>query len=152
MNEGAIFIDSYSEGCIDNQMSFGCYVAAEKNTKFTYKEFKEAVNICGHISFIIIYFCYGFVQTFATWGLFGKIFHQDNIITALGSVILGFLPVIGTGFGIFGAHSAWGWNLPNAILIFFVIPYFIVNGPLLMIGFYDMYKDWKRWQSEGLII
>lgn len=149
MNENAVFIENYVKGCFDNKINFiRNKVINERIKKYSYKEFKEAVNIVGHISFIIIYFCYGFLQFFATWSALVKVFHHDNIIILLASLGLGFVPLIGTGFGIFGAHIGWGWHLSNCVLIFFVIPYFIVNGPLLMIAFFDMYKDWKRWQSE----
>jgi hypothetical protein len=131
MNERAPFIKHY-----------------EKIKNFSYEDFKWNVNIVGHISFKIIYFCYGFLQFLATWSGFVKVFHHDNIIIQLASFVFGFIPLIGTGFGIFGAVVGWGWSLSQSILIFFIIPYFIVNGPLLMIGFYDIYKDCKRWQSE----
>lgn len=147
MSENAVFIENYSEAYAKNKISFISSNANEKIEKFSYKKFKETVNIIGHISFKIIYVFYGFLQFFATWSGLVKTFHHDNIIIQLASLGLGFVPVIGTGFGIYGAHVGWEWNLFNSILIFFIIPYFIVNGPLLMIGCFDIYKDWKRWQS-----
>lgn len=149
MNENAVFINDYSRECIpNNKISFITNKLDEGAKKDSYKEFKESVNIVGHISFRIIYFCYGFLQFFVTWSALTKILHQDNLIIRLISFALAFFPVVGTGFGILGSNICWGWSLFHSILIFFIIPYFIVNGPLLMIAFYDMYKDWKRWNSE----
>lgn len=148
MNETAVFNENYVKESIDNKISFIPNRMDEGIKKYSYEDFREGLNIIGDISFKIIYFCYGFLQFFATWSALVKLFHHDNIIILITSFVLGFLPLVGTGFGIYGAYTAWGWNLSNAILVFFVVPYFIVNGPLLMIAFFEMYKDWKRWQSE----
>lgn len=148
MNESAMFIENYADAYLENDICFRSNKADKEIKKISYQEFKEAVNIIGHLSFRIIYLCYGLLQFFATWNALVKIFHHDNIIIQLASLGLGFVPVIGTGFGIVGAHLGWGWSLSHSIVIFFIIPYSIVNGPLLMIAFFDMYKDWKRWQTE----
>lgn len=152
MGKSAVLTKNYEDVCMDDEVCSvdDCY--DEEIARYSYQDFKEHVNIFGHISFIIIYFCYGFLQFFATWNVLAKVLHHDNIVISLVSLVLGFVPVIGTVFGIIGAHWGWGWHLSHSILIFFVIPYFIVNGPLLMIGFFDIYKDWKRWQSCGIKI
>jgi len=151
MNKSAAFIEDYTSGCMDNEISFIGNKRNEEATKDSYEIFKDKLFVLNFISFKIIYVFYGFVQFFATWNALVKVFHHDNIIMMLASLVLGFLPFIGTGFGIYGAHTTWGWSLLQTILIFLVIPYFIVNGPLLMVGFFDMYKDWLRWQSEESI-
>lgn len=147
MNENAAFIQNYSKGCLNNTTNS---IKNEEIKKYSYKNFKEHVNIVGHISYKILYVCYSFAQFFALHSALVKAFHNDNIIIMLTSFVLGFIPFLGTLFGIYGAHVGWGWGLSHAVLIFFVIPYFIVNGPLLMIVCYDIYKDWKRWQTEKI--
>lgn len=148
MNENTAFINDYSREYIpDSKINLMRIKANEAVKKYSYKEFKEFVNIVGHLSFRVIYFFYGFLQFFVTWSALVKILHNDNIIIRLVSFALGFLPVIGTGVGVFGANICWGWSLLHSILIFFIIPYSIVNGPLLMIGFYDIYRDWRRWNT-----
>lgn len=111
--------------------------------KYSYEDFKTHMNIICHLSFKIFYFCYGVLQFFATWAGLVKIFNHDNIIIILASLILGFFPFIGTLSGLYGAYIAWGWGLAYSLFIF-ISPYFIVHGPLLLIAFFDIYKDSKR--------
>lgn len=115
--------------------------------KYSYQDFKIHMNIICHLSFRIFYFCYGVLQFFATWAGLVKVFHHANIITMLASLVLGFFPFIGTLSGLYGAHIAWGWSLPYSLLVF-LSPYFVANGPLLLIAFFDIYKDSKRLEME----
>lgn len=120
----------------------------DENIKaYSYQDFKEDLNIFGDCCFKVLFVLYGFLQFFATWELMVKAFHHDNIIILLASIVLGFFPIIGTGFGIYGAYAVWGWDLSYAIFVF-IVPYFIVNGPLLLVAFYEYYKDCKRWKAE----
>lgn len=38
------------------------------------------------------------------------------------SWFIGWMPVIGTALGIYGAHAAWGWSLTSSVLLFLGIP------------------------------
>lgn len=116
--------------------------------KYSYEDFKDHMNSICHTAFKIFYVSYGIFQFFAIWAGFVNVFHHDNIIMLLASLVLGFLPFIGTVFGIYGAQIAWGWDIPYSMFIF-IAPYFIANGPLLLIGFFDIYKDCKRWEEEA---
>lgn len=115
---------------------------SESLKEYSYQNFKHLVNIICHLFFRIFYFCYGILQFFATWAGLVKVSHYDNIITLLVSLGLGFFPFIGTFSGIWGAQTAWGWSLPYSLFIF-ITPYFVANGPLLLIAFFDIYKDSK---------
>lgn len=148
MNEGTIFIEDYSEGCISNRISFIKNRAIVAFKEFSYQDLREIVVTVGYFAFKVIYIFYGIVQFLVTWNALAKVFHQSNVIIWLASLVLGFTPFVGTVFGIFGAHVGWGWSLLHSIMIFFVIPYTIVNGPVFMLVFYDIYKDCKRWQAE----
>jgi len=39
-----------------------------------------------------------------------------------GALLLGWIPVVGTAFGIYGAHVDWQWSLPAAAALFVGVP------------------------------
>lgn len=149
MSERALFVNEYAERCIDNNINFALErsLSAEDVRKFTYENLREVVNIFCALSLKILFIFYGFFQFSIIWDYFLKVFRTDNIITFLTSLILGFFPFVGTICGIYGSHVCWGWSLFHATFIF-LLPYFIVNGPIQMIILYEVYKDIKRWKSE----
>lgn len=142
MNERAFVSEEYV--LADNNMDL-CKVTEIK--KYSYQDFKWHLNITCHSLFRITYVLCGAMQAYATWCGLVDVLHRNNIVVLAASIGLGFVPVIGSGFGIYGAHMSWGWSLLHGFVVF-IIPYFIVNTPLLMIAFVDMYKDWLRWQAE----
>lgn len=117
----------------------------EEIKKYSYQDFKESANIFCYFIFILTYLFLGFFQFFVIWTSLTKILHHDSIMIAIISFLLGFIPIIGTVFGIFAVHFNWGWSFSHALIIL-VIPYLISNTPLFMITLYDIYTDWKRWQ------
>jgi len=147
----AIFVENCAEKAVtgDNKIDFvdKKSITGRVIKEYSYQDFKENMNIICHAFFRLLYVCYGLLQFFATWAGLVKVFHQDNLIILLTSLVLGFLPFIGTPFGIYGAQIGWGWDLSYSIFIF-VAPYFVANGPLLLIAFFDMYKDGNRWKME----
>ncbi|SRR6266436_2329027 len=38
------------------------------------------------------------------------------------ALLVGWMPLLGTAFGIYGAHAAWGWSLPSSFGLFLGIP------------------------------
>lgn len=152
MDERALCIENYAESYADNEIDF----AFERNNKneeikkFSYENLKEVVNLFCVFSFKIFYVSYGILQFFVIWNSLLKVFHHNNLIISSVSLILAFIPFVGTGFGIWGAHISWGWSLLHSIIVF-IIPYFFVNIPLLMITFFESYKDFKRWNVEKTI-
>lgn len=144
MNVGEKFIESL------NIWTIFSVIKARINEwikNYSYQDFKTHMNIICHFSFRIFYFCYGVFQFFATWAGLVKVFHYDNAILILSSFVLGFLPFVGTLSGMYGAHIAWGWSLSYSMFVF-IAPYFLAHGPLLLIAFFDIYKDSKRLEME----
>jgi hypothetical protein len=65
----------------------------------------------------ILYFSIGVIQFFAILTGFSEAFGFFGILLAF---LLAELPIIGTGFAIYGAVSVWGWTIWQAILMFIV--------------------------------
>lgn len=147
MNERALFIKEFAESCIDNKINFVIGNAPKRIINFTYQDLREVANIFCDLSFKTLYILYGFLQFAVVWNYFYKVFHTDNIISFLSSLILGFFPFIGTICGIYGAHVCLSWSLLKSALVF-MFPYLIVNGPILMIILFELYKDIKRWRVK----
>ena len=149
MDERAEFVKNKEIWSIYNKINFYSIRAKidESFKKYSYQDFKNHMNIICHSSFRILYVFYGVLQFFATWAGLVKIFHHDNIVIQSASLILGFFPFIGTFSGLYGAYIGWDWSLSYSLFVF-ITPYFIVNGPILLIAFFDIYKDIKRWEME----
>lgn len=72
-----------------------------------------------HVFLGIAYFVIGLVQLFAivdgidyAWGVGGFL----GFIIA---VFVTYVPFVGAGFGVYGAVNAWGWELLQALVLFF---------------------------------
>lgn len=146
MNATAMFyensVQEVNETIIFPQASKPC----ENFEDFSYENFKWYTNIFCHTCFRVTYVCCGVLQFFAIWENLIKIFHDDNIIIMLISLISGLLPIIGTVCGIHAAHMHWNWSLSYCIFVF-IIPYFVANSPLFMITVIDTHKDRQRWKA-----
>ena len=51
----------------------------------------------------------------------------------LGAILVGWVPVVGTVLGIYGAHSHWEWSLPIACALFVGVPVLLFL-PLLTVS------------------
>jgi len=51
----------------------------------------------------------------------------------IGALLIGWVPVIGTGLGIYGAHAQWEWSLPAAFALFIGLP-ILLFVPLLTVS------------------
>jgi hypothetical protein len=159
MSGKTILIENRLKKYVDSEMDFAFETSEadektdiekfkiEELNSFTYQDLRETVNILCDLTFKTFFICYGILQFFAILSGLLRIFHHDGICILLISSILAFLPIIGSILGVWGACTSWGWNVWASIFVF-AIPYIIVNGPLLMITFFETYKDLKRWQSE----
>src|SRR2546427_10797530 len=67
----------------------------------------------------IVYAAVGFVQVLAIIDAIRIWLGIPWILAAFLSLIIGYIPLVGTIAGIYGATSAWGWNLGWAIALFF---------------------------------
>lgn len=72
------------------------------------------------IGFVIpcCYFVLGCFQTAEVYSGCRDYLDLHWIFAASLSMVLGWFPIIGTVFGIFGAVKGWGWSWTNAILLF----------------------------------
>jgi hypothetical protein len=50
-----------------------------------------------------------------------------------GAMLLGWVPVVGTALGIYGAHGQWGWSWPAACALFIGAPVLLFL-PLLTVS------------------
>jgi hypothetical protein len=50
------------------------------------------------------------------------------------AMLLGWTPLIGTAFGIYGAHKVWNWTLLNSFLLFVGIPGFFIVLSIITAG------------------
>jgi hypothetical protein len=50
-----------------------------------------------------------------------------------GAILIGWVPVLGTGLGIYGAHAHWEWSLPAAFALFIGVPIMLFL-PLLTVS------------------
>lgn len=149
MNERVGFIKSQVNWLIYNKVNFYAIKDSinDRFKKYSYLDFKTNMNTICNLVFKISYVCCSLLQFFATWAGLVKIFHNDNIILQLASFVLGFLPLIGTISGLYGAHIGWGWSLSYSLFVF-IAPYLIVNSPMFLIAFFEIYKDVKRWKIK----
>jgi hypothetical protein len=51
----------------------------------------------------------------------------------IGALLIGWVPVVGTGLGIYGAHAQWEWSLPAAFALFIGLP-ILLFVPLLTVS------------------
>jgi hypothetical protein len=51
----------------------------------------------------------------------------------VGAFLVGWIPVVGTALGIYGAHGQWEWSLPAAFALFLGVPILLFL-PLLTVS------------------
>ena len=44
------------------------------------------------------------------------------LVCWFGALLVGWIPLVGTAFGVYGAYGGWKWSLPVAIALFVGIP------------------------------
>ncbi len=55
------------------------------------------------------------------------------LVCWFGAILLGWVPVVGTALGIYGAHAHWDWSLPAALALFIGVPVLLFT-PLLTVS------------------
>ena len=55
------------------------------------------------------------------------------IVCWFGAILIGWVPMVGTALGIYGAHAQWGWSLPAACALFIGLPVLLFL-PLLAVS------------------
>jgi hypothetical protein len=51
----------------------------------------------------------------------------------IGAILVGWVPLLGTALGIYGAHAQWEWSLPAAYALFIGLP-ILLFVPLLTVS------------------
>jgi hypothetical protein len=51
----------------------------------------------------------------------------------IGAILIGWVPVVGTALGIYGAHAQWEWSLPASYALFIGLP-ILLFVPLLTVS------------------
>jgi len=76
------------------------------------------------------YVLLGFVQLFAIADYFG-----GGFFSLMWAFFLTYIPLVGSVFGVLGAHQEWGWELWQALMLFFW--YIPVMGVVFLIGLFE---------------
>lgn len=79
----------------------------------------------------IAYFVIGIVQFFAVWDgaehLIGAESFFGRMAAFLLSLFVTYIPLVGSGFGVYGAVNVWDWSLTKSLVLFFwYVPVFVV--------------------------
>ncbi len=56
-----------------------------------------------------------------------------SLMCWLGAILIGWIPLVGTALGIYGAHAEWQWSLPVALALFIGVPVLLFV-PLLTVS------------------
>ena len=51
----------------------------------------------------------------------------------IGAIVVGWVPIVGTALGIYGAHAHWEWSLPASFALFVGVPV-VLFVPLLTVS------------------
>ena len=73
----------------------------------------------------LIYFCLGILQFFALMDGFAYWFGTPGFLNFFLALFTAGIPLLGTIGGFVGATQVWGWEMSQALLLFF--------GPLLLV-------------------
>jgi hypothetical protein len=68
------------------------------------------------------YLMFGLFQIAATGGAIQHLSGMWWLICWLGALLVGWMPLVGTALGIYGAHAVWKWSLPAAYALFVSLP------------------------------
>lgn len=80
--------------------------------------------------FWVAFLLLGFVQLFAIADYFG-----GGFFSMVWALFLTYIPLVGSVFGVLGAHQEWGWELWQALLLFFW--YIPILGFQFIVGMFD---------------
>lgn len=83
------------------------------------------------VFFQIAYIVVGLVQFFAVWDgteyFLGAESFIGKMFAFFVSLFLTYIPLLGSGVGVYGAINVWDWSLTKSLVLFFwYVPVFIV--------------------------
>ena len=79
------------------------------------------------------YLIFGLFQIAATASGIEHLTGLWRLLCWLGTILLGWVPLVGTALGIYGAHNQWEWSLPAAVALFVGVPVLLFV-PLLAVS------------------
>lgn len=72
---------------------------------------------------MIAYFAFGIIQFAAVWNGTEHFFDVESsigsVISFFVSLLLSYIPILGSGMGVYGAVNVWDWSLAKSLLLFF---------------------------------
>ena len=80
-----------------------------------------------------VYLIFGLFQIAATASGLEHLTGLWRLMCWVGALLLGWMPVVGTALGIYGAHAQWEWTLPAAFAVFIGVPVLLFL-PLLTVS------------------
>ncbi|HXC08848.1 MAG TPA: hypothetical protein VNV61_07955 [Steroidobacteraceae bacterium] len=90
---------------------------------------KNLVTIVGWIAYAVV----GIIQIFVTVDGVKYFTGLGSFAARIIAMFTGWIPILGTAFGIYGARKAWDWTLTNAFLLFVGIPgFFLILGLIVV--------------------
>lgn len=107
----------------------------EAKQPFSWENFKNQIFGISTVGFYIMYFVYGLIQFAAIYSGADAIFNNGIIAFMLAGFIC-YIPLLGTGVGIYGAHIGWGMGWISSFLLFFA-PYILISSIYLIALFID---------------
>ena len=79
------------------------------------------------VFFGIAYFVVGLVQLFAIAAGIENGLGWHSFFSFAGALFVTYIPLLGSILGVYGATTAWGWDLIQALVLFFwYVPVFLV--------------------------
>lgn len=72
-----------------------------------------------HVVGFLIYLVVGVVQVIAILQGISAAFGIPKVLAFMAALFLGYVPLVGAGFGMWGAHTVWGWSWLGAAALFF---------------------------------
>src|SRR3974390_3249506 len=93
------------------------------------RDVKATLFAAGYSGYLI----FGLFQIAAAAGAIQHLTGLWWLICWIGAVLIGWVPVVGTALGLYGAHAQWEWSLPAAFALFIGVPILLFL-PLLTVS------------------
>lgn len=90
---------------------------------------KAALFAAGYTGYLLL----GLFQIAATASGIQHLTGLWWLLCWVGAILIGWVPVVGTALGIYGAHMQWAWSLPASLVLFVGVPVMLFL-PLLAVS------------------
>ncbi len=75
-------------------------------------------------------------QFFAIYTYFNHVLDWNGVLGLIVAVITAGIPIVGTIFGVFGAHYGWDWSW-SAALALYLCPYILMGLVIILYTMFD---------------